>query len=88
MLIDKETRGREIRWKKPKESGNDREKWRNRAVYECKGMQLNRKSAESGCQSLSALFCCQTGEMSERLDKFTERLKNLKGTFKRRYNAV
>lgn len=56
MLIDKETRGREIRWKKPKETGNDREKWRNRAVCECKGMQVNRKSAESGCQSLSALF--------------------------------
>ena len=57
MLIDKETRGREIRWKKPKEPVNDREKWRNRAVCECKGMQVNRKSAESGCQSLSALFC-------------------------------
>ena len=58
LLIDKETRGREIRWKKPKETGNDREKWRNRAVYKCKGMQVNRKSAGSGCQSLSALFCC------------------------------
>lgn len=58
MLIDKETRGREIRWKKPKEPVNDREEWRNRAVCECKGMQVNRKSAESGCQSLSALFCC------------------------------
>lgn len=88
MLIDKETRGREIRWKKPKLPVNDREKRRNRAVCKHKEMQLNKKSAESGCQSLSALFCCQTGEMSERLDKFTERLKNLKGTFKRRYNAV
>ena len=58
LLIDKETRGREIRWKKPKEPVNDREKWRNRAVYKCKGMQVNRKSAGSGCQSLSALFCC------------------------------
>ena len=58
VLIDKETRGREIRWKKPKEPVNDREKWRNRAVYKCKGMQVNRKSAGSGCQSLSALFCC------------------------------
>ena len=57
VLIDKETRGREIRWKKPKEPVNDREKWRNRAVYKCKGMQVNRKSAGSGCQSLSALFC-------------------------------
>lgn len=88
LLIDKETRGREIRWKKPKLPVNDREKRRNRAVCKHKEMQLNKKSAESGCQSLSALFCCQTGEMSERLDKFTERLKNLKGTFKRRYNAV
>ena len=58
MLIDKETRGREIRWKKPKLPVNDREKWRNRAVCERKEMQLNKKSAESGCQSLSALFCC------------------------------
>ena len=58
LLIDKETRGREIRWKKPKLPVNDREKWRNRAVCERKEMQLNKKSAESGCQSLSALFCC------------------------------
>ena len=58
LLIDKETRGREIRRKKPKETVNDREKWRNRAVCKCKGMQVNRKSAGSGCQSLSALFCC------------------------------
>lgn len=58
MLIDKETRGREIRRKKPKETVNDREKWRNRAVCKCKGMQVNRKSAGSGCQSLPALFCC------------------------------
>lgn len=58
LLIDKETRGREIRWKKPKEPVNDREKWRNRAVCKRKEMQLNKKSAESGCQSLSALFCC------------------------------
>ena len=58
VLIDKETRGREIRWKKPKLPVNDREKWRNRAVCERKEMQLNKKSAESGCQSLSALFCC------------------------------
>lgn len=57
MLIDKETRGREIRRKKPKEPVNDREKWRNKAVCECKGMQVNRKSAGSGCQSLSALIC-------------------------------
>ena len=58
MLIDKETRGREIRWKKPTLPVNDREKWRNRAVCKRKEMQLNKKSAESGCQSLSALFCC------------------------------
>jgi hypothetical protein len=58
LLIDKETMGREIRWKKPKLPVNDREKWRNRAVCERKEMQLNKKSAESGCQSLSALFCC------------------------------
>ena len=58
LLIDKETRGREIRRKKPKEPVNDREKWRNKAVCKCKGMQVNKKSAGSGCQSLSALFCC------------------------------
>lgn len=58
LLIDKETMGREIRWKKPKLPVNDREKWRNRAVCKHKEMQLNKKSAESGCQSLSALFCC------------------------------
>ena len=58
VLIDKETMGREIRWKKPKLPVNDREKWRNRAVCKHKEMQLNKKSAESGCQSLSALFCC------------------------------
>lgn len=58
LLIDKETRGREIRRKKPKEPVNDREKWRNKAVCKCKEMQVNRKSAGSGCQSLSALFCC------------------------------
>ena len=52
LLIDKETRGREIRRKKPKEPVSDREKWRNRAVCERKEMQLNRKSAGSGCQSL------------------------------------
>lgn len=56
LLIDKETRGREIRWKKPKETGNDREKRRNRAVCERKEVQVNKNSAESGCQSLSALF--------------------------------
>ena len=61
MLIDKETRGREIRWKKPKEPVNDREKWRNRAVCKRKEMQLNKKSAESGCQSLSALFFLLNG---------------------------
>ena len=56
LLIDKETRGREIRRKKPKEPVNDREKWRNRAVCECKKVQVNKNSAGSGCQSLSALF--------------------------------
>ena len=40
MLIDKETRGREIRWKKPKLPVNDREKWRNRAVCERKGKEV------------------------------------------------
>ena len=58
LLIDKETRGREIRRKKPKQTVNDREKWRNRAVCKRKGMHLNRMSAGSGCQSLSALVCC------------------------------
>ena len=82
MLIDKEIRGREIRWKKAKKAVSDRDKWLNRADCLCNQVEENKRCVRGVCQTLRALFLLKSGNCGESGAEFKKRLRDFKRVFK------